>query len=171
MGSQTDSSGASGIEPNLGLLGRKIGMMRIFSDEGESIPVTVIDVSNNRVSQVKTPAVDGYSAVQVVHGERRATRVTKAQAGHFAKAGVTPRRHVVELRTEDAGQYTAGQELTVDVFDGVAEVDVIGTSKGKGTAGVMKRHGFKGLGAAHGTQRKHRSPGSIGGASTPGRVF
>jgi large subunit ribosomal protein L3 len=97
--------------------------------------------------------------------------VNKPEGGHFAKAGVTPRRHLVELRTQDAGTYTVGQELTAEVLDGVASVDVIGTSKGKGTAGVMKRHGFKGLGASHGTQRKHRSPGSIGGCATPGRVF
>jgi large subunit ribosomal protein L3 len=108
---------------------------------------------------VRTPEVDGYSAVQLGFGEIDPRKVNKPEGGHFAKAGVTPRRHVVELRTEDAAQYTVGQELTAEVFDGV------------GTAGVMKRHGFKGLGAAHGTQRKHRSPGSIGGASTPGRVF
>jgi large subunit ribosomal protein L3 len=123
------------------------------------------------VTQVRTPEVDGYSAVQLGFGEIDPRKVNKPEGGHFTKAGVTPRRHLVELRTKDASEYTVGQELTAEVFDGVAKVDVIGTSKGKGTAGVMKRHGFKGLGAAHGTQRKHRSPGSIGGASTPGRVF
>jgi large subunit ribosomal protein L3 len=154
-----------------GLLGEKLGMTQVFDENNRMVPVTVVKAGPNVVTQVRTPEVDGYAAVQLGFGEIDPRKVNKPEGGHFAKAGVTPRRHVVELRTEDAGQYTTGQELTVDVFDGVAKVDVIGTSKGKGTAGVMKRHGFKGLGAAHGTQRKHRSPGSIGGASTPGRVF
>jgi large subunit ribosomal protein L3 len=123
------------------------------------------------VTAVRTPGVDGYSAVQLGYGEIDPRRVTKPVAGHFTKAGVTPRRYLVELRTDDADQYTLGQELTAGTFGAGDLVDVTGRSKGKGTAGVMKRHGFKGLGASHGTQRKHRSPGSIGGCATPGRVF
>jgi large subunit ribosomal protein L3 len=109
--------------------------------------------------------------VQLAYGAVDPRRVNKPRTGHFTKAGTTPRRHLVELRTVDAGEYTVGQEITAEVFDAGAVVDVVGTSKGKGTAGVMKRHGFKGLGSSHGTQRKHRSPGSIGGCATPGRVF
>jgi large subunit ribosomal protein L3 len=154
-----------------GLLGEKLGMTQVFDENNRIVPVTVVKAGPCVVTQVRTPEVDGYSAVQLGFGEIDPRKVNKPEGGHFAKAGVTPRRHLVELRTNDAGEYTVGQELTAEVFDGVAKVDVIGTSKGKGTAGVMKRHGFHGLGAAHGTQRKHRSPGSIGGASTPGRVF
>ena len=123
------------------------------------------------MTQVRTPETDGYNAVQLAFGAIDPRKVNKPRAGHFAKAGVTPRRHLVELRTADASEYTVGQEITAEVFAAGAVVDVTGTSKGKGTAGVMKRHGFHGLGASHGTQRKHRSPGSIGGCATPGRVF
>jgi large subunit ribosomal protein L3 len=154
-----------------GLLGEKLGMTQVFDENNRIVPVTVVKAGPCVVTQVRTPEVDGYSAVQLGFGAIDPRKVNKPEGGHFAKAGVTPRRHVVELRTEDAGDYTVGQELTAEVFDGVTKVDVIGTSKGKGTAGVMKRHGFKGLGAGHGTHRKHRAPGSIGGASTPGRVF
>ncbi len=154
-----------------GLLGEKLGMTQVFDENNRIVPVTVVKAGPCVVTQVRTPEVDGYSALQLGFGEIDPRKVNKPEGGHFAKAGVTPRRHVVELRTNDAATYTVGQELTAEVFEGVTKVDVIGTSKGKGTAGVMKRHGFKGLGAAHGTQRKHRSPGSIGGASTPGRVF
>jgi large subunit ribosomal protein L3 len=154
-----------------GLLGEKLGMTQVFDENNRIVPVTVVKAGPCVVTQVRTPEKDGYSAVQLGFGAIDPRKVNKPEGGHFAKAGVTPRRHVVELRTEDAGDYTVGQELTTDVFDGVTKVDVIGTSKGKGTAGVMKRHGFKGLGAGHGTHRKHRAPGSIGGASTPGRVF
>jgi large subunit ribosomal protein L3 len=154
-----------------GLLGEKLGMTQVFDENNRIVPVTVVKAGPCVVTQVRTPEVDGYSAVQLGFGAIDPRKVNKPEGGHFAKAGVTPRRHVVELRTEDAGDYTVGQELTTEVFDGVTKVDVIGTSKGKGTAGVMKRHGFKGLGAGHGTHRKHRAPGSIGGASTPGRVF
>src|SRR5688572_23197360 len=153
-----------------GLLGEKLGMTQVFDENNRLVPVTVVKAGPCVVTQVRTPEKDGYSAVQLGFGEIDPRKVNRPEGGHFTKAGVTPRRHLVELRTEDAGEYTVGQELNADVFDGVAKVDVIGTRKGKGTAGVMKRHGFKGLGAAHGTQRKHRSPGSIGGASTPGRV-
>jgi large subunit ribosomal protein L3 len=154
-----------------GLLGEKLGMTQVFDENNRIVPVTVVKAGPCVVTQVRTPEKDGYSAVQLGFGEIDPRKVNKPEGGHFAKAGVTPRRHVVELRTEDAGQYTVGQELTAEVLSGVTKVDVIGTSKGKGTAGVMKRHGFKGLGAGHGTHRKHRAPGSIGGASTPGRVF
>jgi large subunit ribosomal protein L3 len=154
-----------------GLLGEKLGMTQVFDENNRIVPVTVVKAGPCVVTQIRTPEKDGYSAVQLGFGAIDPRKVNKPEGGHFAKAGVPPRRHVVELRTEDAGDYTVGQELTTDVFDGVTKVDVIGTSKGKGTAGVMKRHGFKGLGAGHGTHRKHRAPGSIGGASTPGRVF
>jgi large subunit ribosomal protein L3 len=154
-----------------GLLGEKLGMTQVFDENNRIVPVTVVKAGPCVVTQVRTPEVDGYSAVQLGFGEIDPRKVNKPEGGHFAKAGVTPRRHLVELRTNDAGDYTVGQELTAEILDGVTKVDVIGTSKGKGTAGVMKRHGFKGLGAGHGTHRKHRAPGSIGGASTPGRVF
>jgi large subunit ribosomal protein L3 len=146
-------------------------MTQVFDENNRIVPVTVVKAGPCVVTQVRTPERDGYSAVQLGFGEIDPRKVNKPEGGHFTKAGVTPRRHLVELRTEDAGQYEVGQELTVSALDGVAKVDVTGTSKGKGTAGVMKRHGFKGLGAGHGTHRKHRAPGSIGGASTPGRVF
>ena len=154
-----------------GLLGEKLGMTQVFDENNRIVPVTVVKAGPCVVTQVRTPEVDGYSAVQLGFGEIDPRKVNRPEGGHFAKAGVTPRRHVVELRTKDASDYTVGQELTVDVLTDVAKVDVIGTSKGNGTAGVMKRHGFKGLGAGHGVQRKHRSPGSIGGCATPGRVF
>ena len=133
-------------------------MTQVFDENNRLVPVTVVKAGPCVVTQVRTPEVDGYSAVQIGFGEIDPRKVNQPEGGHFTKAGVTPRRHLVELRTSDAGHYTVGQELTADVFDGVAKVDVIGTSKGKGTAGVMKRHGFKGLGAGHGVQRKHRSP-------------
>ena len=154
-----------------GLLGEKLGMTQVFDENNRIVPVTVVKAGPCVVTQVRTPEKDGYSAVQLGFGAIDPRKVNKPEGGHFAKAGVTPRRHVVELRTSDAGDYTVGQELTAEVLSDVTKVDVIGTSKGKGTAGVMKRHGFKGLGAGHGVQRKHRSPGSIGGCATPGRVF
>ena len=154
-----------------GLLGEKLGMTQVFDENNRIVPVTVVKAGPCVVTQVRTPERDGYSALQLGFGAIDPRKVNKPDAGHFAKAGVTPRRHVVELRTADASDYQVGQELTAEVLSDVAKVDVIGTSKGKGTAGVMKRHGFKGLGAGHGTHRKHRAPGSIGGASTPGRVF
>ena len=154
-----------------GLLGEKLGMTQVFDENNRIVPVTVVKAGPCVVTQVRTPEVDGYSAVQIGFGAIDPRKVNKPEGGHFAKAGVTPRRHLVELRTKDAADYTVGQELTADVLAGLATVDVIGKSKGKGTAGVMKRHGFKGLGAGHGVQRKHRSPGSIGGCATPGRVF
>jgi large subunit ribosomal protein L3 len=154
-----------------GLLGEKLGMTQAWDENNQIVPVTVVKAGPCVVTQVRTPEVDGYDAVQIGFGATKARKVTKPQQGHFDKAGVTPRRKVVELRTADASEYTLGQELTVEVFEAGQTVDVVGTTKGKGFAGVMKRHGFHGLGAAHGVQKKHRSPGSIGGCATPGRVF
>ncbi|GAA1079033.1 MULTISPECIES: 50S ribosomal protein L3 [Pseudonocardia] len=154
-----------------GLLGTKLGMTQLFDENNRIVPVTVVQLGPNVVTQVRSQESDGYTAVQLAYGAIDPRKVNKPESGHFAKAGVTPRRHVLELRTSDAAEYTTGQEVTVEAFAEVAEVDVVGVTKGKGFAGVMKRHGFKGLGASHGTQRKHRSPGSIGGCATPGRVF
>ena len=154
-----------------GILGTKLGMTQVFDENNRIVPVTVVQAGPCVVTQIRTEENDGYAAVQLAFGAVDPRKVTKPVAGHFAKAGVTPRRHLVELRTVDAGDYEVGQELTAEVFQAGAVVDVVGTTKGKGTAGVMKRHGFSGLGASHGTQRKHRSPGSIGGCATPGRVF
>jgi large subunit ribosomal protein L3 len=153
-----------------GILGAKLGMTQVW-DNNKVVPVTVVQAGPCVVTQVRTPETDGYSAVQLAYGAIDPRKVTKPLAGHFAQAGVTPRRFLVELRTTDAGEYTPGQEVTADTFEAGQVVDVVGRTKGKGTAGVMKRHGFKGLGAAHGTQRKHRSPGSIGACATPSRVF
>ena len=154
-----------------GLLGTKLGMTQVWDEANKVVPVTVILAGPCVVTQVRTPDADGYSAVQLGFGAVKAKNVTKPDAGHFERAGVTPRKHLVELRTGDASEYTLGQELTAEVFAAADIVDVTGVTKGKGTAGVMKRHGFHGLGAGHGTQRKHRSPGSIGACATPGRVF
>ncbi|RKS69256.1 large subunit ribosomal protein L3 [Motilibacter peucedani] len=154
-----------------GILGEKLGMTQVWDDAGKLVPVTVVQAGPCVVTQVRTPATDGYSAVQLGWGAIDPRKVVKPLAGHFEKAGVTPRRHLVEVRTEDAGDYALGQEVTAEVFEAGTKVDVVGRSKGKGFAGVMKRHGFKGLGAGHGVQRKHRSPGSIGACATPGRVF
>ncbi|MDR1711791.1 MAG: 50S ribosomal protein L3 [Propionibacteriaceae bacterium] len=154
-----------------GLLGTKVGMTQVWDENNKVIPVTVIQAGPCVVTQVRTPAVDGYSAVQLGFGAVRAKAVTKPAAGHFEKAGVTPRKHLMELRTSDAASYTLGQEITVAAFAGGEVVDVTGITKGKGTAGVMKRHGFGGLRSSHGVHRKHRSPGSIGACATPGHVF
>jgi large subunit ribosomal protein L3 len=155
-----------------GLIGTKLGMTQVFDENGRIVPVTVVQAGPCTVAQVKTPERDGYAALQLAFGEVRPKRVNKPLKGHFAKAGGQPRRHLVELRTADAGNYEAGQQLTPGgVFSEGERIDVIGVSKGKGFAGVMKRHGFKGLGASHGTERKHRSPGSVGACATPGRVF
>ncbi len=154
-----------------GLLGTKLGMTQMFDENNRIVPVTVIQAAPNVVTQVRSAEADGYSAIQLAYGAIDPRKVNKPESGHFTKAGVTPRRYLLEFRTADAADYTPGQEITVDVFAEGSEVDVVGTTKGKGTAGVMKRHGFHGLGASHGTQRKHRSPGSIGGCATPGRVF
>ncbi|MDP9416605.1 MAG: 50S ribosomal protein L3 [Actinomycetota bacterium] len=154
-----------------GLLGEKLGMTQVWDENNRLVPVTVVKAGPCVVTQVRTDEADGYAAVQIGYGAVDPRKVNKPLAGHFGKAGVTPRRHLVELRFDDGAAFSPGQEITADVFEAGQTVDVTAASKGKGTAGVMKRHGFKGLGAAHGTQRKHRSPGSIGGASTPGRVF
>jgi large subunit ribosomal protein L3 len=154
-----------------GVLGTKLGMTQVFDDDGKMVPVTVLAAGPCVVTAVRTPDSDGYSAVQLGYGEIDPRRVNKPEAGHFMRAGVTPRRYLVELRTDDASDYTLGQEVTAETFESGQLVDVTARSKGKGFAGVMKRHGFKGLGASHGTQRKHRAPGSIGGCATPGRVF
>jgi large subunit ribosomal protein L3 len=154
-----------------GLLGEKLGMTQVWDAQGRLVPVTVVQASPNVVTQVRTADKDGYAGVQIAFGAIDPRKVTKPLAGHFAAAGVTPRRHVTELRTSNSAEYTLGQEITVTTFEAGQKVDVVGTTKGKGTAGVMKRHGFHGLSASHGTQRKHRSPGSIGGCATPGRVF
>lgn len=163
----------SQVERNVkGLLGTKLGMTQVWDENGNVVPVTVIEVAPNVVTQIRTPEVDGYSAVQIAAGQIDPRKVNQPTAGHFAKAGVTPRRHLTEIRTADAGEYTPGQELTVDgLFEAGQLVDVVGTSKGKGFAGAMKRHNFAGASASHGEHRNHRKPGSVGGAATPGRVF
>ena len=146
-------------------------MTQVWDANGKLIPVTAIKVDPNVVTQVRTQEVDGYTAVQIAAGAIDPRKVTKPLIGHFDKAGVTPRRHVTEIRTPDASEYTLGQELDVTTFEAGQLVDVVGTSKGKGTAGVMKRHNFKGVSASHGSHRNHRKPGSIGASSTPSRVF
>ncbi len=160
------------IERNVkGLLGRKLGMTQFWDEDNRIVPVTVVAATTNVVTQVRAPEADGYNAIQVGFGEIDGRKVNKPQAGHFAKAGTTARRHLMEIRTADASSYTIGQELAVDTFAAGEVVDVTGTSKGKGFAGVMKRHGFHGVGASHGAHRNHRKPGSIGACATPGRVF
>ena len=162
----------STLERNVrGLLGTKLGMTQTWDENNRVVPVTVVAAGTNVVTQVRQPETDGYNAVQIGFGEIDGRKVTKPQAGHFGKAGVTPRRHVLEIRTADAASYSVGQELSPELFAAGEEVDVTATSKGKGYAGVMKRHNFRGLGAGHGVQRKHRSPGSIGACATPARVF
>lgn len=153
-----------------GILGTKLGMTQVW-DNNRVVPVTVVQAGPCVVTQVRTPDRDGYQAVQLAYGAVKPRRVNKPETGHFAKAGVAPRRHLVELRTADASEYTLGQEVTVAAFQPGEYVDVTGRTRGKGFAGVMKRHGFRGLRASHGVERKHRSPGSIGGCATPGRVF
>jgi large subunit ribosomal protein L3 len=154
-----------------GLLGTKLGMTQLWDAENRVVPVTVIAAGTNVVTQVRHPETDGYDAIQVGFGEIEARKVNKPDTGHFAKAGVTPRRHVAEIRTADASTYTVGQELSPEIFTAGDEIDITGTSKGKGFAGTMKRHGFSGVGASHGAHRNHRKPGSIGACATPGRVF
>ena len=153
------------------LLGTKLGMTQVWDADGRIVPVTAIQVDTNVVTQVRNAERDGYEAVQLAFGAVDPRRVTKPLVGHFEAAGVTPRRHVAEVRTSNAADYSLGQEIAADVFEAGQKVDVTGTTKGKGTAGVMKRHGFHGVGASHGAHRNHRKPGSIGGASTPSRVF
>src|ERR1044072_3422901 len=154
-----------------GILGTKLGMTQVFDEQNWGAPVTVVQAGPNVVTQVRTQDNDGYTAVQLAFGAVDPRKVNKPETGHFTKAGVTPRRVLAELRTTDADSYEIGQEITAEGFEAGAGIDASGTRKGKGTARVMKRHGFKRLSASHGTQRKHRSPGSIGGCATPGRVF
>ena len=162
----------STLERNVkGLLGTKLGMTQAWDENNRIVPLTVVAAGTNVITQVRTPDSDGYNAIQVGYGEVDGKHVTKPQAGHFDKAGVTPRRHVVEIRTADATTYEIGQELGVETFAAGDDVDVTGTSKGKGFAGTMKRHGFSGVSASHGAHRNHRKPGSIGACATPGRVF
>ena len=154
-----------------GILGEKLGMTQVWDDANRVVPVTVVKAGPCVVTHVRTPEVDGYEAVQIAFGAIDPRKVSKPVTGHFEKAGVTPRRHLVEIRTEDASTYTLGQEVTAEVFVAGQPVDVSGTTKGKGFAGVMKRHGFSGVSASHGAHRNHRKPGSIGACATPGRVF
>ena len=154
-----------------GMLGTKLGMTQLWDANNRIVPVTIAGFADSTASNVRTPEADGYSSVQLGFGAVKPKQLTKPSAGHFEKAGVTPRKHLVEIRTSDASEYTLGQELSADIFAEGEFIDVTGVSKGKGTAGVMKRHGFSGLRASHGVHRKHRSPGSIGGCATPGRVF
>lgn len=157
--------------PTKALLGRKLGMTQVWDKDGKVLPVTVVQVDKNVVSQIRSEENDGYQAIQIAFGEIDKRKVTKPMQGHFAKAGIAPRRHLVEVRTSDAQSYKLGQELAADTFEVGAQVDVTGKTKGKGFAGVMKRHGFAGVSAAHGAHRNHRKPGSIGACATPGRVF
>ncbi len=154
-----------------GLLGKKLGMTQVWDANNKLVPVTVVEITPNVVTQLRSQEVDGYTAVQIAYGQIDPRKVTKPLTGHFDKAGVTPRRHLTELRTDDTSEYSLGQELTVDIFEAGKKVDVMGTSKGKGFAGVMKRHNFKGVSSSHGSHRNHRKPGSIGASSTPSRVF
>ena len=153
------------------IVGEKVGMTQIWDDQNRAIPVTVLRVAPVRVVQVKTPEKEGYSAVQVTWGFRRTSTLSKPEQGHFEKAGVDPGRRLVELRLDDISEYAVGQELTADLWEAGERVDAIAVSKGKGFAGGMKRHNFKGQGAGHGNHKHHRAPGSIGACATPGRVF
>jgi large subunit ribosomal protein L3 len=161
----------SATKTTKGLLGTKLGMTQVWDENNKLVPVTVVEIAPNVVTQVRTVENDGYAAVQIAYGAIDPRKVTKPLTGHFEKAGTTPRRHLTEVRTADAAEYSAGQELAVDIFEAGQLVDVVGTSKGKGFAGVMKRHNFKGVSASHGSHRNHRKPGSIGASSTPSRVF
>lgn len=157
--------------PTRALLGRKLGMTQVWDEDGKVVPITVVQVDKNVVTQVRDQETDGYTAIQIGFGQIDQRKVTKPLAGHFNKAGVSPRRHLVEVRTGGADEFTLGQELAADIFEVGQKVDVTGKTKGKGFAGVMKRHGFAGVSASHGAHRNHRKPGSIGACATPGRVF
>ncbi|MGF1740733.1 50S ribosomal protein L3 [Vibrio profundum] len=155
----------------IGLVGRKVGMTRVFTEEGVSIPVTVVEVEANRVTQVKSLETDGYAAIQITAGEKKASRVSKPEAGHFAKAGVEAGRGLWEFRLENGEEFAVGSELTVELFNETKKVDVTGTSKGKGFQGAIKRWNFSTQDMTHGNSLSHRAPGSIGQCQTPGRVF
>lgn len=154
-----------------GLLGKKLGMTQIFDENNHVVPVTVVEAGPCVITQIRTQETDGYTAIQIAYGDIDPRKVKKPQAGHFNKAGVTPRRHVAEIRMDDVSGYELGQEITTNIFDGITFVDVTGITKGKGFAGGMKRHGFAGQGAGHGNQASHRRVGGIGACATPGRVF
>ena len=154
-----------------GLLGKKLGMTQIFDENNHVVPVTVVEAGPCVITQIRTQETDGYTAIQIAYGDIDPRKVKKPQAGHFYKAGVTPRRHVAEIRMDDVSGYELGQEITANIFDGITFVDVTGITKGKGFAGGMKRHGFAGQGAGHGNQASHRRVGGIGACATPGRVF
>jgi large subunit ribosomal protein L3 len=154
-----------------GILGEKLGMTQVFDENNRMVPVTVVKAGPCVVTQIRTQEKDGYTAVQLAYGQIDPRKVTKPVAGHFKAADVTPRRHIVEVRTDSIEGYTIGQELTAEAFAEGVRVDISGTTKGKGTAGVMKRHGFHGVSSSHGSHRNHRKPGSIGACATPGRVF
>jgi large subunit ribosomal protein L3 len=154
-----------------GILGEKLGMTQVWDENNRVVPVTVVKAGPCVVTQVRTPENDGYSGVQIAFGQIDPRKVTQPMLGHFAKAGVTPRRHVLELRFDDASDYALGQELGADTFEAGSNIDVTGVTKGKGFAGTMKRHGFHGVSASHGAHKNHRKPGSIGACATPGRVF
>ena len=154
-----------------GILGTKLGMTQVFDENNRVVPVTVVEAGPCVVTQIRTVETDGYNAIQIAYGEIAPRKVKKPQVGHFKKAGVTPRRHVAEIRMDDVSGYEVGQDVTVDIFSDVALVDVTGTTRGHGYAGAMKRHGFAGQGAAHGNQASHRRVGGIGACATPGRVF
>jgi large subunit ribosomal protein L3 len=162
---------ANNTKTRKGLLGTKLGMTQVWDADNNVVPVTVIAAEPNVVTQIRTAANDGYTAVQIAYGSIDPRKANKPQTGHFAKAGVTPRRHLAEVRTDDISGYEVGQELAPDIFEAGAVVDVTGTSKGKGWAGVMKRYNFRGDDHSHGAHRNHRKPGSIGACATPGRVF
>jgi large subunit ribosomal protein L3 len=153
------------------IVGEKVGMTQVWDDQNRAVPVTVVRVSRVRVVQVKTPDEHGYSAVQVTYGTKKAARVNKPETGHFAKAGVEPGKRLVELRLDDSSAFTVGQEIGADLLAKGERIDVTAVSKGKGFAGAMQRHNFKGQGASHGNHKKHRSPGAIGACATPARVF
>lgn len=161
----------SKIMTTRGLLGTKLGMTQVWDEQNKLVPVTVLEITPNVVTQIRTPERDGYAAIQIAAGQIDPRKVNQPAAGHFNAAGVTPRRHLAEVRTDNAGEYELGQELSVDLFAPGQKIDVVGTSKGKGFAGVMKRHNFAGVSASHGAHRNHRKPGSIGASATPSRVF
>ncbi|GAA3594874.1 50S ribosomal protein L3 [Agrococcus terreus] len=161
----------SKITTTRGLLGTKLGMTQVWDEHNKLVPVTVLEITPNVVTQIRTQDKDGYAAIQIAAGQVDPRKVNKPAAGHFDAAGVTPRRNLAEVRTDNAGEYELGQELSVDLFAAGQKVDVVGTSKGKGFAGVMKRHNFAGVSASHGAHRNHRKPGSIGASATPSRVF
>ncbi|MEJ4112869.1 50S ribosomal protein L3 [Corynebacterium kroppenstedtii] len=154
-----------------GILGTKLGMTQVFDEDNRVVPVTVVEAGPCVVTQIRTQEKDGYNAIQIAYGDIDPRKVNKPQSGHFAKAGVTPRRYVAEIRMDDVSGYEIGQDVTVDLFGDVKFVDVTGTTRGHGYAGAMKRHGFAGQGAAHGNQAAHRRVGGIGACATPGRVF